>query len=215
MSLKATDIVVSDSEVSSVIDIVSELDASEAAKDRIKSEVGEFLVTQILSDVAESRSPVTGRVFRGLSPRYKKEKVEAGYGSNADLEATGAMLSSLEFEVTEDGIKIGVFGPDAGKADGHNNFSGDSELPLRQFLPNEGQGFRPDIRKDVDEIINDILADETAIDSSDLSGVESRDELLSRLSSLLGIAKFNVARAVLGNQKLLDLLDDLDLLDML
>lgn len=65
------------------------------------------------------------------------------------------MLDALDYRVQGDDIVIGVFGEAAPRADGHNNLSGDSQLPRRQFIPEKGQGFVSRIEKEVDRIIAD------------------------------------------------------------
>ena len=79
----------------------------------------------------------------------------------ANLELSGDMLDSLEFRVKGTKIEVGIWGSEADKADGHNNFSGDSKLPERKFIPNgsNGETFRPDIRQEVDSILEGYVKD--------------------------------------------------------
>lgn len=214
--IKVVNTIVGDDEISSVIDIVSGIEASESAKERIKAAVGEYLIEQTLLYVGNTKSPISGESWPGLSPSYKQEKAEAGQTPVANLEATGNMLSAIDFETTDTGIKIGIFGGEALKADGHNNFSGESELPKRRFLPTEDQVYKRDISKGIDEIINDILADDVQLTRDDFEDVETKSQLLSVLETGLGIkGAAKIERAVLGNDKLRDLLIDLGLLDLL
>lgn len=210
-------IVVGAGEISSEIDLVSQIVASESAKDKIKQAVGEYLVEQTLLFVGDAKSPIAGEGWkRSLNPEYKKEKVADGGTGFANLEASGSMLQSFEFETTSDGIKIGIFGSEAEKADGHNNFSGDSELPQRRFLPDEGQLYKAAIERGVDEIINEILSEDADLSKEDLEVVETTEELYSILSSSTGISsRADIRSAVLGNTRLRDMLEELDLLDLL
>jgi hypothetical protein len=129
------------------------------------NEIADYVKTEVLSYVSEGKSPVKGGEWkRSLSPEYKsiKEKIS---GSNfANMELTGDMLDALEARVTSRGtIQIGWFGGEqAAKADGHNNFSGNSTLPRRQSIPNadEGQTFRPDILRGMREIAGEFLPEE-------------------------------------------------------
>ena len=55
--------------------------------------------------------------------------------------------SNSQIELTEE----------QGKADGHNNFSGESKLPTRQFIPKDNQSFRPDIKSEIQAIAEDFM----------------------------------------------------------
>lgn len=75
------------------------------------------------------------------------------------MELEGDMLDALDFKPTADGIKIGVFGSDAPKADGHNKLSGKTNnMPQRRFLPGEGQQYKNSIDREIDKIITDKIA---------------------------------------------------------
>lgn len=215
--LKITDVITTDSETSSEIDIVSTINASDDTKERIKEEVGDYLMEQTFLSVGSLKSPISGHDWKKtLSPEYKKKKIEEGGTPVANLEMTGGMLSALEYELTEDGIKIGVFGKEALKADGHNNLSGESQLPERRFLPGEGEKYKREIEQGVTEIINDILAEEATFSEKDFEGVDSSDELFDVLEELTGVSgKAAITRSVLANESLRELLSELDLLDLL
>lgn len=147
---------VSSREVSSEIDL-SEYDIPKEIRDEVHEAVAEYLREQILISVADQVSPVTGRGFKRLSKNYAKLKLDETGSTDANLDLTGSMLQSLDVTTTRRGLVIGVFGADAPKADGHNNFSGESRLPRRQFLPEEGQRFKPEIRDGVEEIITNAI----------------------------------------------------------
>jgi hypothetical protein len=185
-------------------------------KAKIKNDVGEYLVEQILSDVSDSTSPVTGKEFKELSSEYKKVKKASGAGTSANLELSGSMLSALDFRVTSDGIKLGVFGKEALKADGHNNLSGDSTLPQRRFLPDEGQSFREEIRDGVEAIVAEAVASEASVPIKDLMEVENATQLYEVLSDTFkGLSRAEIKTAVLLNDDWHDALDELDLLEWL
>ena len=204
MTIKASESTVTDSEISSTIEI--------DAPTEVKEEIGEYLVEQILASTAESKSPVAGYgKFPALSKDYKAEKEESGRAGVPNLDFEGDMLSALSFEITEEGIKIGIFGDQAPKADGHNNFSGQSQLPLRRFLPDAGEGFR----KEIDAEIQSILADkavEAAADDLDeaeieeaLDVVDTKEDFFSVLKDLTGVEEdYLVKSAVLATPKLLN-----------
>jgi len=128
--------------------------------DEVKNEIGEFLVEQILQDVGSTKSPVAGqpRNFKSLSPDYKELKSKQAPGI-PNLELNGDMLDSLKFNITSDGVEIGIFdSKEAKKADNHNKFSAKSKrtkVPKRQFIPNDDESFRPFIVDRVIDIIDD------------------------------------------------------------
>lgn len=125
------------------------------------------------------------------------------------------MLDDLDFEVTADGIKIGVFGEGALRADGHNNLSGDSALPTRQFLPNTGEGFTSSIEREVDRIIADAVGD-AAVPDAELEGIESPSELYAFLLPTFGVTSRSEARlAVLRSPKWYNVLSARGLLEWL
>ena len=131
----------------------------------VKKEIGNYLIEQILSDVGQAKSPVTGRDFKGLSTNYRKFKKNYSSSSIANLELHGDMLDSLKFEdVGKNKIEIGIFNKqEAQKADNHNKFSQASlktNVPKRQFIPKKGESFRPAIRKEIEEIIDKALSEE-------------------------------------------------------
>lgn len=169
---------------------------------------------QILTAVAKRRSPVTGESFEPLSAPYKKEKVNDGFSGTPDLSRSGDMLDSLDFRLVDGGLEIGVYGEAALRADGHNNLSGDSELPTRQFLPDVGEEFTSDIMEGVDKLVADGLASE--VQSSDLANVNSSSELYDALMETLGLeSRAAVRSAVLNSPELYNLLGDEGLLDLL
>ncbi len=120
-----------------------------------RQDVADFLKEQILTDISKGISSVSGKKWDALDPDYKKFKSAHHSRPVANLELTGALLDSLEVEQKKDSIEIGWFDPEqVPKADGHNNFSGDSRLPLRQSIPQEDQKFRPAIREQIAEILD-------------------------------------------------------------
>lgn len=109
-------------------------------KQAIKTEVGEFVTDEILRSVSKGTSPVAGRGrFKILNNEYAKD--EKGGNRSPNLELDGDMLDALTFKNTSsnsNSIKVGIFsGKQVPKADGHNDFSGDSKLPTRRFIPND------------------------------------------------------------------------------
>lgn len=103
------------------------------------NEMADYVRTEVLNYVGEGRSPVAGGQWkRSLSPEYKKIKQKISGVGYANLELYGDMLDALDCVVTSRGtLSLEIRGPEADKADGHNNFSGKSQLPAREFIPNE------------------------------------------------------------------------------
>lgn len=137
--------------------------------------------------MAKRQSPVSGDSFPGLSPKYKAKKQAEGLDGVADLQLSGDMLDSLDYRVTSEGIAIGVYGEAAPRADGHNNLSGDSELPLRQFLPNVGETFSSGIKKEIERIVADAKGQDAEVPYEELGGVERPSELYNILEREFGL----------------------------
>lgn len=131
---------------------------------------------------------MTGESFERLSDAYKTKKTAQGLPGVPNLEESGDMLDSLDYRLTDNGIEFGVYGEAAPRADGHNNLSGESLLPTRQFIPGEGEGFTSDIEKEVARII----ADATAVDPSEaedlLEAVESPSQLYDVLAGAFNLS---------------------------
>jgi len=180
--------------LSSELDFLSGVVATPATKDKIKAEVGEYLVEQTLIAVSEAASPVSGEKWKKtLSPEYRDQKRDDGRGTTANMENRGDMLDALSFKPTSKGVEIGVFGHgEAKKADGHNNFSGDSELPQRRFIPAEGQNYKMKIEAEVNKIINDVIADETPVTRTQLAGVKSNSDFWDLMTQVV-FPEFNRA----------------------
>ena len=136
---------------------------SSAQRKQILDEIKALVLENVLLDVADQRSPVTGRTFKGLNPQYKIQKELEGGTGVANLLLSGDLLDSLVVK-SAGGSKLllTVSEDQMGKADGHCNFSGESQLPRRPFIPDESNGetFRPAIRSQIREVIDSILAGE-------------------------------------------------------
>lgn len=186
-------------------------------KKRIREEVGQYLVEQTLVAMNEKKSPVQGEGgFKALSPMYKKKKLDEVGSGEANLEFFGIMKDELNFEATDNGIAIGVFGERALAADGHNNLSGKSQLPTRRFLPDEGQNYKKNIQREVDRIIADVVAEEATFKPRDFEGIETKSELYAKLKETFGpLSRAELQIAVFRNEELTNLFKKLDLLGLL
>lgn len=129
-------------------------DVPRSQRTKAKDEIGEFVVGEILDQLSKGRSPVSGESFKRLSKEYADSKKGGDITPNLELE--GDLLNALEYKRTKDGIKVGIFkSSELGKADGHNNFSGESKLPKRRFIPDEGQSFKRQINSGVKKFIEE------------------------------------------------------------
>ena len=127
-------------------------------------EIADYVRTEVLQYVGDSTSPVRGGAWKAsLSPAYAKLKKEISGNTTANMELTGDMLDALECVVTSRGtLELRIAGSEAPKADGHNNFSGKSELPAREFIPNEskGQTFKQPILNGMKQIAQAFMDDD-------------------------------------------------------
>lgn len=143
-----------------------ELTGEEIPKGRVREamrEIGEFVKEQVLSYVGEAKSPVAGGKWkRSLSKSYKDYKSEFSSSTIANMELTGDMLDALEVVNVGDELELRIEGSEAAKADGHNNFSGNSTLPLREFIPKPNQTFKRDIIDGIRKIIKDFQDEEAS-----------------------------------------------------
>ena len=200
-------------EVSATLDLFEGRKLPADVKERIRDEVGTYLVEQTQIALAERKSPVSGEAIRALTSKSYKEfkKREVG-NTNADLEFSGQMKDEIDFRPTAEGIKIGVFGDRAGAADGHNNFSGRSQLPKRRFLPAENQVYKQEIQKTVKQIVTDIVTEEMAFTKDDFKNVTTKKELVQVLSTKMGaMSTSEMVLSVFRNEDLLNLLFKLGL----
>jgi hypothetical protein len=217
MEIKVKKTIGSADRTTATLDLVGSLKIPEATKTRIKNDVGDFLVEQIIKSAGRAESPVQGGEWeKKLSKQYAAKKKAEGLGTKANLEFEGDLLDALTFEETQDGIEVGWIGEQAGKADGHNNFSGKSSLPRRQGLPDEGEGFKPSINNEIEKIIADHIADSIEFEADDFEDVSSKSELYTVLDEFFpDLTKTEIKMAVTRVPGLARLLDELDLLELL
>jgi phage gpG-like protein len=140
---------------------ISRKDVPKEKRELVMQQVADYVVAAIKDDCSASKSPVTGRDFKKLKPKYAASKTAQGASGVADLSLSGDLLESLEVERGDRKLTLTVPSDEQGKADGHNNFSGKSKLPKRKFIPNaeNEETFRPGIREGIAAII-EAAADE-------------------------------------------------------
>lgn len=124
-----------------------------------RREIADYVLDEVLNYVGDGKSPVkNGTWKRSLTPEYKKRKAELSSELFANMELTGEMLDSLEVTVRRDGkLELKIEGDQAPKADGHNNHSGRSPLPAREFIPKKGQTFKRQITSGIREIAREAI----------------------------------------------------------
>lgn len=141
-------------------------------RERVKKEIGNYIIEKTLDDVGDQKSPVTGRTFKALSKKYKDFK-KSKASPVPNLELTGKMLDSFKFKKTPSGIEIGIFSnKEAQKADNHNKFSSKSlrtKVPPRKFIPKNGRDtYSKDITNGIARILKEYQEeDSSAKDSSE------------------------------------------------
>lgn len=213
--MKVTETTATDNQTTTKINL--ELDGlSKDDAEQVKTEIGQYLVEQVLLSVGEAKSPVSGESWPGLSKTYKAKKVADGSAPIANMELTGDMLNALEARPTEDGVEIGFFDKSqAPKADGHLKFSGlENNTPQRRFLPGEGQNFKKDIDVEVSRMIADVQSEN--VKPEDFKGVESSADLYTVLEEIFpDLSKNEIRLAAARNSSLMDILEELDLVEFL
>jgi hypothetical protein len=125
--------------------------------------MGKIVIDAVVEHVGDGTSPVRGGSWkRSLSKEYKKRKVAQGGNSYADMILDGDMLLATDCVPTSGGnLKLRTKGSkQAAKADGHNNFSGDSNLPARDFIPKPGGTFKRSILDAIKEVAMEFVEDD-------------------------------------------------------
>jgi hypothetical protein len=214
MAIKVVKTRVNPSKISSEIDVFEGLAVSRKEKKKIASDVADYLKTAILEEVGNTKSPLSGYSWPGLSSSYRKFKRSQNLPGKANLEFSGGMLDDFDVVVKDSGkIELNVTGSEsAAKADGHNNFSGGSQLPLRRFLPTEEDTFKKNITNDVNDIVARAIGESVKLPVSRLREVSSKASFFRVLKELFpGFSESQVSDAILSNEDLLAQIRDLGL----
>lgn len=216
MALKVIGKTVSDFDTSVDIDLFQGQKLPKRIKVAVNEAVGNYIVEQTLISMEQLKSPVQGGgSFAKLSPDYAKLKKKEVGDTRPNLEAKGDMKDQIDLHAT-DILTIGVFGDRAGAADGHNNLSGKSKLPTRQFLPHEGETYKRQMLTEIERIKADIIAEESTFKSSQFKNVQTSKALYDKLSSILYLTtRAEINLAVLRNAELEAFLNDEGLFDLL
>lgn len=131
----------------------AELPDKSDKKDALE-EAAKFLREQVLEHMGAQKSPVAGYgSFPKLSKEYAKRKRAAGHSPVPNLEFDGDLKDAIKVYPKGNRLVIEVTGAEGAKADGHCNLSGDSSLPLRRFIPGDGEQFKTPILQGIGRII--------------------------------------------------------------
>jgi len=122
--------------------------------DGTKEMIANYVKEQVLEDISQQKSSVSGNTWQGLSPEYAAFKANISGEVIANLELYGNMLDSFGYKINEDNIEIGIFGDELQQAKAENHNYGVT-LPRRQFIPDQrnGETFRPEINNEVESMI--------------------------------------------------------------
>lgn len=133
-----------------------ELAGVEAPKDKKKKaqaleEIADYVNGEVLAHCGDGSTPIQGGQWkRSLSKEYREKKAEISGVTYANMELYGDMLNDLETVHTNGNkLSLQIVGENAPKADGHNNHSGKSPLPPREFIPKKGQTFNSKILRGI------------------------------------------------------------------
>ncbi len=125
-----------------------------ADKSAMLDEAASFLREAVIESMDSQNSPVAGHgAFRKLSKDYAAKKRKMGGAPVPDLELSGDLKQAIKVFATGNRLTIEVTGDQGGKADGHCNHSGASELPLRRFIPDSDETFKRPILQGLARII--------------------------------------------------------------
>lgn len=118
------------------------------------NDISDFLKVEILDRVSSGNSPISGygkfpKLTKPYADRYKRGD------RTPNLELTGDMLGALDVSIKGNRVTVSIGGSEAAKADGHNNHSGQSALPLRRFIPDAKEFFKKDIENGIKRIIDE------------------------------------------------------------
>lgn len=120
--------------------------------------VAQVLDEEIRNYLSQAKSPVSkvGR-FRALSKEYRDKKLASGRPGIPNLEFFGDMLAAMQVRknVKKRLITVEISGKQGDKADGHNNHSGESNLPTRRFIPTENEQFNQVIQRRIKSILEE------------------------------------------------------------
>lgn len=217
--MKVTKVTATDSQTTATIDLTEELTGlTRAQKKEVREQIAELIIEQTLKDLADQRSPIEGYgKFAKLSPEYAAEKMALTGSKAANLDLSGEMISETDYRVEGDSkIEIGVYGDAAPRADGHNNLSGKSELPIRRFIPGKGEQYKSDIMQMIKDTVLSYKGDNIEVKKSDLKKIGDSEDLYSMLQALFGseLTKSELREYALGSN-LASVLDGEDLLKLL
>jgi len=135
---------------------ISKTEVKKENRNKVLEQVAKEIVKQTKVYVSKGRSPVRGHdKFPKLSSDYAKEMKNGN--TNPNLKLKGDYLDNLDAPIKDDKLIFSHGESQNDKADGHNNFSGNSNLPMRRTIPNskEGETFKKPIVDAIRRIIKE------------------------------------------------------------
>lgn len=143
---------ITQSKVTKILDL--DLDGIPRDKrEAAKAEVMDYIKEQVIADIGEATSPVTGAKFKKLSKEYAEEKSEVSSNVIPNMELTGAMMDALDV-VDKGGSKIEIGWFDEEQAvKAFNHTTGDT-VAKRPLLPSPKDDFRGGIMSEIASILD-------------------------------------------------------------
>jgi len=206
------------SEVSSEIDLIDDVKLPRKVKVRVAEEARDILQDAILESVGNSKSPISGESWPGLSPEYKKFKESRNRPGKANMEFTGKSLDTLDGKVSGNGrLTMGYFGNRSEIMESHIQFKSDGgDNPKRRSLPGVDQQFKRGTQAVIDNLIADAVAETIKLPVNKLKAVTSKKELFSVLGGIFpGASRSVITDAIISNEGSLQIITELGLLELL
>ena len=206
MSITVKKTIANKTQTTSRIDLFDGITLPTRVKRKVAREVGELLIDETLVAVGNSKSPLSGHSFDKLTQKYKKFKQSKNRRGVPNLELSGDMLDAFKAKVTKTGLlEMGVFGKDAPKADGHNNLSGKSSLPLRRFLPGKEDSYKRPVISQIDNLIADAVATSSKLPKQRLANIQTKREFFNVMrDTFVGLTQVQISNAILADPDLLE-----------
>lgn len=129
--------------ISYFLDLSKELDqiSSNREKTKFKREVEGEVLSLIFDITDDAISPVTGKAFKKLKPKYAAIKIKQGQPGIPNLRLKEKMLPSIGTQIKQTGIDYKITNSTE-KKKAHNNIKG-----ITKGMPRGGRPFLPDDSK--------------------------------------------------------------------
>lgn len=146
------------SEISQTIDLSEELGVDVSSQPRLVQEIGQALLERMIERTVDENKDINGRKFPKYSKSYQESDEFEFYNkdpSDINLELTGAMIESLDFEQSGSKVTFDIESGQTGKAYGHiSGFEGHPTIKN-----GKKRNFFGAIKKDLKEIKKEFRSD--------------------------------------------------------